>query len=169
MRTPLSVPRRQRRSETSEHSAPALTRGPPEPGRAPVQRIDSVVVRPAHPRGNGAGKVSTTVEARRALLHTVESGQLWARYGGGETWRCAAGGVVTSRAERRTKTLPVTEKQNTLFSTRHGRGSSTPRGRPAPSMPRKRTVYETKSTVPCPSSSRSSDSPLVVVVSTLLL
>jgi hypothetical protein len=113
MRTPLSVPRRQRRSETSEHSAPALTRGPPEPGRAPVQRIDSVVVRPAHPRGNGAGKVSTTVEARRALLHTVESGQLWARYGGGETWRCAAGGVVTSRAERRTKTLPVTEKQKT--------------------------------------------------------
>ena len=35
-RNTLSVPRRLRRSEASEHSVPAVTRGRPEPGRAPV-------------------------------------------------------------------------------------------------------------------------------------
>jgi hypothetical protein len=50
--------------------------------------------------------------------------------------RRAAGGVVASRAERRTKTLPATETFRTSPSTRHGRGSSLP-GRPAPQLPRK--------------------------------
>jgi hypothetical protein len=142
MRTPLSVPRRQRRSETSEHSAPALTRGPPEPGRAPVQRIDSVVVRPAHPRATARGRPRRP--SRRAALsplHNDSCGERRAR-------RRAAGGVVASRAARRTKTLPATKTNVSQYEARSGSLSS---GTLRTTCHGKRTVYE--STVPCPSSS----------------
>ena len=128
MRTPLSVPRRQRRSETSEHSALALTRGPPEPGRAPVQRIDSVVVRPSHPRATARGRPRRP--SRRAPpLYRIISRKSDTAGAPREEW-------CPPEPQGEPKYCRPPKKTRTLLSTRHGRGSSLP-GRPAPQAPRK--------------------------------
>ena len=63
-RTTLSVPRRLRRSDASEHTVPAVTRGRPEPGGAPVQRKNNGGRPPVSPCGRaGVWTASGAAEA----------------------------------------------------------------------------------------------------------
>jgi hypothetical protein len=88
-----------------------------------------------HPRATARGRPRRP-SRRAALLHKQTQAETAAAQAEERDMRRAAGGVVASRAERRTKTLPATETFRTSPSTRHGRGSSLP-GRPAPQLPRK--------------------------------
>ena len=124
-------------SETSEHTGPALNRGPPEPGRAPVQRKHkSAVPRRFRPR-NGAGSKAGRWKERAPVPRSLQSRSTVGAASESKEWKAVPvrGGRCVSCGGAHKKRPPKLAKKNPEKTgvTRYGRRRGDPLRRPAPS------------------------------------